>query len=129
MPASNGTAVDIARLQERAERNQSELQDLKEWVGEVTTDVKEVKDVQNQTLIVLQKMETSLEHMNEKLVEHDSHDEKLQVSVETLQHAHIKTATKFKLVLAILGVIGTAMVGVAVKLLFFSPSLSIVAGS
>ena len=123
--SANGTnEVEIARLQERSERNHSELQEVKTWVDELSDDVKDVKDVQNQQLIVLQKMESSLDHMNTKLSEHDSHDIRLERSISALQLAHTKTATKFKLVMGILAVIGTAVLGVATKILFFSPILS-----
>lgn len=128
MPAENGTrtatAVDIARLQERTDSNKNEIAEVRSWVGDLSQDVKDVKTTQNQSLIVLQKMETSLEHMADRLQSHDKVDEKLVNTVESLQLAHERVSSKFRIVLGILGAIGVAILGVAVKLLFFSPVLS-----
>ena len=116
--------IELARLQERAENNKIELANIKTWVDSLSNDVSDVKDVQNQTLIVLQKMESSLEHLNEKMNnDHKDHGE-IWMMTNKLQLSQVKTDTKFKLVLGILSVIGTTVIGVAIKILFFSPILS-----
>jgi len=126
MPVDNGTitAVEIVRLQERSDKNADDIENVRSWVGEIQSDVRDVKHTQNQSLLVLQKMETSLEHLNNRLEHHDKADEKLVDSVDKLQLAHSEVSAKFKIVLGILGVIGTTMIGVAVKIMFFSPVLN-----
>ena len=116
--------VDVARLQERMDANKQSIEDFQEQVSELNGDFKLVKETQNQTLVVLQKMESALEHMNERFEKNDEAENKLISEVEYLKVAHTEVSTKFKLVLGMLTVIGTALVGVAVKLMFFSPVLN-----
>lgn len=124
MSEDNGQAVDIAVLHAKTDFNSSEIDSTRSWVNELSNDVKEVKAVQTETLVVLQKMETSLEHMNEKLsIEQDSHKEQLAATNE-LQKSYITVSTKFRMVMGILTLIGTSLLGIAVKILLFSPNLN-----
>ncbi len=63
-------------------------------------------------------MQMSFGNLEKKMNSHDDDITKLEVKVQTLTQEQIALQTKFSVVWGVLGVIGTALVGVVVKLLF-----------
>ena len=116
--------VRMALLEERTEQNRIDLEACKDRIDKTDQGVEDVRLVQNQSLVVLQKMETSLEHLNDKMEIGEKAREATAATLNNLSQEFIRTDSKFKLVLLILGAIGVTMLGVAVKILFYSPNLA-----
>jgi uncharacterized protein YoxC len=127
VPANNGdnsstATVRLALLEQSANQNKDDIEVCQRKIAKVDDSLEAVKDVQNESLVVLQKMETNLEHLNEKLEKGDKAREQLASNQITMSQAFTKTDTKFRVIVGILSALGLALLPLIVKLLFFFPS-------
>jgi chromosome segregation ATPase len=121
---NNETKIRLALLEQSSVQSKDDIEVCQRKIAKVDDSLEDVKDVQTESLIVLQKMETSLEHMNQKLENGEQDRKTLSVNQQTMAESFARTDAKFKVMVAILAAIGVSMLGVVVKLVFFSPILS-----
>lgn len=117
MSAHNGIATDLARLESRVNQHNEAIEKL-------SAELKELCSTQQATNIVLAELNTTLKNTNNTLKDHKKVDELNRKEIQKLQNAQATMDAKLKIVLAILATLGTAIIGVTVKLLFFSPMLN-----
>lgn len=113
---------EVARLEARVDHHDEAVEALRENIGSIT-------DIQNSNNLILAKLTTVLEHANNALEEHKKVDDAALKQLIDLANRHsltdlalAKTNTKLKIVLLILGTIGTALVGFAIKFIGFGVS-------
>lgn len=117
MSAHNGIATDLARLESRVNQHN-------EAIKKLSVELKEIRSTQQATNIVLAELTATLKNTNVTLKDNKEVGELSRKEIQKLQNAQTAMDAKFKIVLAILATLGTAVIGVAVKLLFFSPVLN-----
>lgn len=124
MSESNGSSpesnVRLALLEQSTTRNKEGIEICQKQISKVDTHLELVKEVQHESLVVLQKMETSLEHMNEKLGRGEQARLILAKNQVEMSESFARTDSKFTIIIAILSAIGLSVLSVVIKLLFFS---------
>ena len=115
----NQINIEVARLETRLDHHDLTVDSIKENISVIT-------DIQHNMNIILTKLTAVLEHTNSSLEEHKKIDEAALKQLIDLADRHAltelaltKTNTKLKIVLLILGTLGTGLVGLAIKFVSF----------